>query len=371
MRCSNVKIPLAKPDIGNDEIEAVIKAMKDGWITQGKKVEEFEGMFADYCGAKYGIATSSGTTAIHIALASIGVQNSDQVITTPLSCVSTANPILYLHAKPVFTDVDPVTLNVNPSIIKEVITEKTKAILPVHMFGHPVDMNPIMETAEKHGIQVVEDAAHALGAKYKGRKTGSVGHIACFSFYGDKIITTAEGGIALTNDEELAEKMRMLRSHGMSKNRKFYHPILGYNYKMSDVHAAIGIAQMRKLDRYVHQRRKNVEFLNKQLGDLDVKLPTELYYAFNVYYVYHVILKERKQKEKAIQYLENQGIETRPLLSFIPTQPPYQHLGYKTNEYPVARKAHQTGFYISNSPQLTQTELEYMASTLRKALTMP
>jgi len=225
-----------------------------------------------------------------------------------------------------------------------------------------------METAEKHGIYVVEDAAHALGAKYKGRKAGSLGHIACFSFYGDKIITTAEGGIAITNDKELAEKMRILRNHGMNKHRKFYHPILGYNYKMSDIHAAIGIAQMRKLDKYIQKRRKNTEYLNKQLNDLEIKLPTEKSYAFNVYYVYHIVMKRRKQKDKAVEYLENQGIETRPLLSFIPAQPPYQHIGYNTNECPVAKEANQNGFYVSNSPQLTQSELEYMASTLRKAL---
>ena len=360
-----MKIPIARPDVGNDEIEAVMETMKTGWVTQGKKVEEFEKLFARYCGSKYGIATSSGTTALHIALASIGIQNGDEVITTPLSCVSTANPILYLNAKPIFADVEPTTLNLNPTIVRKKITRKTKAILPVHMFGHPVDIDPIMEMAEKHGIYIVEDAAHALGAKYKGRKAGSLGHIACFSFYGDKIITTAEGGIALTNDEELAEKMQMLRNHGMNKHRKFYHPILGYNYKMSDIHAAIGIAQMQKLDKYIQKRRKNVEYLNRKLSHVELKLPTEQDYAFSVYYMYNVIAK--KGKEKAVKHLEEEGIETRPLLSLIPKQPPYQNLGYNSDDYAVAKNAHQKGFYISNSPLLTQDELEYMASTLKKA----
>ena len=360
-----MKIPIAKPDIGNDEIEAVVETMKTGWVTQGRKVEEFEKTFAKYCGAKYGVATSSGTTALHVALASLGVQSGDEVITTPLSCVSTANPILYLNAKPIFADVEPATLNINPQIIKKKITKKTKAILPVHVFGHPVDIDPIIETTEKLGIYVIEDAAHALGAKYKGRRAGSMGHIACFSFYGDKIITTAEGGIALTNDEELAEKMIMLRSHGMSKHQKFYHPILGYNYKMSDIHAAIGIAQMRKLDKYIQNRRKNVEYLNKQLSDLELKLPTEQSYAFNVFYAYYVIAK--KGKNEAVQHLEKKGIETRPLLSLIPAQPPYKNLGYNSNDYPVAKNAHQKGFYVSNSPLLTEDELEYMASALKKA----
>jgi len=362
-----LKIPIARPDIGNDEIKAVVETMKTGWVTQGKKVEQFEKIFANYCGAKYGVATSSGTTALHTALASIGIRNGDEVITTPLSCVSTANPILYLNAKPVFLDVEPLTLNINPKIIEKKITKKTKAIMPVHMFGHPLDMDPILETAEKHGIYVIEDAAHALGAKYKGRKVGSLGHIACFSFYGDKIITTAEGGMAVTRDEELAEKMQMLRSHGMDKQRKFYHPILGYNYKMSDVHAAIGIVQMQKLDKYIRNRRKNVEHLNKQLKDLDLRLPVEKSYAFNVYYVYYIIAQ--KGKNRAVEYLKRKGIETRPLLSLIPTQPPYQSLGYNSHDYPVARDAYQKGFYVSNSPLLTQDELEYMASALKKAFT--
>jgi len=360
-----MKIPLAKPDIGAEEIEAVVDTIRSGWITQGKKVEEFEKIFAEYCGAKYGIATSSGTTAIHIALTSIGIQNGDEVITTPLSCVSTANPILYLHAKPVFADIEPTTLNINPQVIKGNVTKKTKAILPVHVFGHPVDIDPIVETAEKHGIHVIEDAAHALGAKYKGRKVGSIGSIACFSFYVDKIITTAEGGIALTNNEELCKKMQMLRNHGMNKHQKFYHPILGYNYKMSDIHAAIGIVQMQKLDKYIQKRRANVEYLNSQLNDLELKLPTEQNYAFNVYYVYYVIAN--KGKEQAVEYLEKKGIETRPLLSLIPKQPPYHNLGYNTNDYAVAKNVHQKGFYVSNSPLLTQDKLEYMASVLRKA----
>lgn len=362
-----MKIPIAKPDVGKDEIEAVTQTMKTGWVTQGNKVEEFEKVFARYCGSKYGIATSSGTTALHIALASIGIQKGDEVITTPLSCISTANPILYLNAKPIFADVEPTTLNLNPTTVRKKITKKTRAILPVHMFGHPIDIDPIMEMAEKHDIYVVEDAAHALGAKYKGKKVGSIGHIACFSFYGDKIITTAEGGIALTNDEELAEKMQMLRSHGMSKHQKFYHPILGYNYKMSDIHAAIGVAQMQKLDKYIQKRRENVEYLNRKLNHLELKLPTELDYAFSVYYMYHVL--SENGKEKAVKHLEKAGIETRPLLSLIPTQPPYHNQGYNSNDYPVAENAHQKGFYLSNSPLFTQDELEYIASVLSEAFT--
>jgi len=361
-----VRIPIAKPDVGKDEIEAVIETMRSGWVTQGEKVEEFEESFAKYCGVKHGVAVNSGTAALHVALASLSIKKDDEVITTPLSCVATTNPIIYLNAKPVFVDVEPETLNMDPALIEEKITPKTKAILPVHLFGHPVDLDPLIEVAEKHGLYVIEDAAQAHGAKYKGKKVGSFGHVSCFSFYADKLITTVEGGIALTNDEELAEKMCLLRSFGMDKHEKFYHPILGYNYKMSDIHAAIGLVQLRKLDKYIQKRRSNIAHLKKQLCNQDLKLPVELNYAFNVYYVCHILVE--KEKEKIVEHLERKGIETRPLLSFIPEQPPYRKHQYNLNELHEAREAHKKGFYVSNSPLLTQTELDYLASTIIKSV---
>lgn len=362
-----MRIPIAKPDIGKEEIEAVMETMRSGWVTQGKKVEEFEKSFAQYCGVKYGVAVNSGTAALHVALASLGIREGDEVITTPLSCVATTNPILYLNAKPVFADVDRQTLNINPELIEKKITKKTKAILPVHLFGHPVDLEPLMEIAEKHGLPVVEDAAQAHGAKYKGKRVGAFGKISCFSFYADKVITTVEGGMALTDDSELAEKMRMLRSFGMHKQKKFYHPILGYNYKMSDIHAAIGLVQLRKLDKYIQRRRKNIRCLKKQLDNSNsLMLANEQPYAFNVYYVCRILAEAGR--EKIVEHLERNGIETRPLLSFIPEQPPYHDCDYGSNDCPVAKNAHQKGFYISNSPLLTKNELDYLASNLAESI---
>jgi perosamine synthetase len=226
-------------------------------------------------------------------------------------------------------------------------------------------MAPIMEVAEAQGLYVIEDAAQAHGAKYKGRKVGSIGDVACFSFYADKLMTTVEGGIAITNNPEFAEKMRILRNLGSDKQRKFRHPLLGFNYKMSDIHAAIGVVQLKKLDKYIMKRRENVAYLKERLKDLDLKFPTEEDYAFNVYYMYYVLAN--KEKEKIVQYLEREGIETRPLFSFIPEQIPYQHL-YDVNEYQVAKDAHQKGFYVSNSPSLSMKQLDFMASALTKAV---
>lgn len=361
-----MKIPIAKPEIGKEEIEAVMETLHSGWVTQGQKVKEFEKAFASYCGVKYGVAVSHGTAALHIALTSIDIQPGDEIITTPLSCIATTNPILYLNAKPVFADIDPETLNIDPNHIEKKVTPKTKAILPVHLFGHPADMSPIIEIAEKHGLYIIEDAAHAHGARYKGKRVGSFGHISCFSFYADKNITTVEGGMALTNNEELAEKMRLLRNFGMHKHQKFQHPLLGFNYKMSDIHAAIGLAQLSKLDRYIQKKRKNIIYIKEQLKDSNLKLPTEQSYAFNVYYVCHILAD--KQKEKIVNYLENNGIETRPLVTFIPEQPPYIKYSYYVNECPTAKEAHQKGFYVSNSPLLTDDELNFLATTLLDAL---
>jgi perosamine synthetase len=360
------KIPIAKPDIGEDEIRAVIETMKSGWVTQGEKVKEFEEAFAKYCGVKYGVAVSSGTAALHIALAALNITSGDEVITTPLSCVATTNPIVYLGAKPIFADIDPVTLNINPMLIEQKVTERTKAILPVHLFGHPVDLDPLIEVAEKHGLYVIEDAAQAHGAEYKGRKVGSFGHVSCFSFYADKLITAVEGGMIVTNDEALAEKMQLLRSFGMDKHKKFYHPLLGYNYKMSDIHAAIGLVQLRKLNRYIERRRFNIEYLRGRLSSQNLRLPTEQDYAFSVYYVCPIVAKHGK--EKIVRHLEREGIETRPLLSFIPEQPPYRGYGYDLNDLKVAQEVHRKGFYLSNSPLLTEKELDFIASALIEAL---
>jgi len=362
---SAIRIPIGRPDIGRKEIEAVLETMKSNWVTQGEKVEQFENAFAQYCGAKHGVAVNNGTAALHTALAALGIKQGDEVITTPLSCVATTNPIIYMNAKPVFVDVEDTTLNINISLIEKKITPKTKAIIPVHLFGHPVDCDPLMEIAEKHDIQIVEDCAQSHGAKYKGKKVGVFGHVSCFSFYADKPMTTVEGGIVLTDDEELAEKMRLLRSFGMSKREKFFHPVLGYNYKMTDINAAIGLVQLRKLEGYIKRKRHNISYLRRQLDHIRITLPKELEYAFNVYYVCSILTE--KGNEKIVQRLEHQGIETRPLLSFIPEQPPY--LKYRTNlkELNVARNAHKNGFYISNSPKLTEKELDYVVSSLTKA----
>ena len=259
-------IPIAKPLIGEEEKKAVQAVLSSGIIAQGPRVAEFETAFSKYCGAGYGVAASSGTTALHLALLACGVKPSDEVITTPFSFIATANSILYCGAKAVFADINPETFNIRPEKIEEQITDKTKAVLVVHLYGQPCEMDSISRLCSDHGLKLVEDACQAHGAEYKGKRVGGLGDCAVFSFYPTKNMTTSEGGMLTTNRSELADRARLLREHG-SKTR-YHHDVLGYNYRMTDIAAAIGLEQLKKLDSFNKKRMKNAERITKALNDV-------------------------------------------------------------------------------------------------------
>jgi perosamine synthetase len=364
------QIPVAKPDIGNDEIEAVTEVLKSGWITQGENVLKFENKFSKFCMAKYGIATSSGTSALHAALAVCGVSKGDNVITTPLSCIASSNPILLQGALPIFIDTDKRTFNIDVDLIKSKITNKTKAILVVHLFGHPVDMDPLMELAEKYDLKVIEDAAQAMGAMYKGKRAGSIGHISCFSLYANKIITTGEGGMIVTKDSDLDKELRSIRNLGEDDKLNFCYPRLGYNYKMTDLQASIGLIQLSKIDRLIVKRRKNIIELNNELeGYAEIEsLPLELDYAHNVYFSYYIQMRDPKLRNKMVQFLGKSGIETRPFFCLIPDQQPYRRMGYTATRFKNSLKSFENGFYISNSPSLTHEDKSYIINSIKKGL---
>jgi perosamine synthetase len=243
-------IPVCIPLLGEKELENVIDCIKTNWISsKGKYVEEFEDKFAKYCGCKYGVTTTSGTTALHLALASIGVGKGDEVIIPASTMIATAFAVVYCDATPVLVDAEPETWNIDVAKIEEKITDRTKAIMPVHIYGHPCDMDPIMKLAKEHDLYVAEDAAEAHGAEYKGKKAGGIGDIGCFSFYANKIITTGEGGMVVTNDEEIAERAKSLRNLSFPKEKRIYlHSEVGYNYRMTNIQAAIGLAQFERID---------------------------------------------------------------------------------------------------------------------------
>lgn len=299
---SNNFIPIAKPDTGSEELSAIEEVLKSGMLAQGKVVESFEQHFAEYIGTNHAIATSSGTTAIHIALLSAGIGSGDEVITTPFTFYASITPILFCSAKPVFVDVDPRTFNIDPERLEAAITEKTKALLIVDLYGQPVDRAPIMELAEKHGLILIEDSCQAHGAEYKGTKVGNFGVAGCFSFYPTKNMTTGEGGMLVTNDDEIAEQARLLRNHGQ-KNR-YEYVMVGYNFRMTDIEAAIGVEQLKKLDKNNEIRIKNAAYFTENLAEV-VEVP---YVMPEVKHVYHQYTIKTQFRDELQAHLREQNI---------------------------------------------------------------
>jgi dTDP-4-amino-4,6-dideoxygalactose transaminase len=272
---------MAKPQIGDDEKQAVMEVLDSGMLAQGPRVKAFEEAFAEMCGVKYAIATSSGTTALHVALLANGIGPGDEVITSAFTFIASTNSILFTGARPVFVDIDPRTFNLNADMIEAAITPKTKAIMPVHLYGLACDMNPILRIAEKHGLVVIEDACQSHGAAYKGKRVGSFG-TGTFSLYPTKNITSGEGGMITTNDSVIDEKCRVIRQHGM--RRRYYHDELGFNFRMTDVHAAIGLSQLKKLEKFNAQRQANAHFLSENLKGVVVPcIPEGQTHVFHQY----------------------------------------------------------------------------------------
>lgn len=355
-------IKIASPVIGEEEIKAVEEVLRSGILAQGPKVKEFEEKVAEYIGVKYAIATSSGTTALHTALLAVGIKPGDEVITTPFTFIATANSILYCGAKPVFVDVDERTFNINPNLIEEKITEKTRAILPVHLYGQPADMKSLMKICEKHNLILVEDAAQALGAEFEGKKVGSFGDCAIFSFYPTKNITTGEGGMVVTNDEEIAERCRKIRNHG--EYERYFVDSLGYNYRMTEIAAVIGLTQLKKLESLNTKRIKNANFLIKNLKNIkEIEVP---FIAKNVKHVFHQFTIKTNRRDELKHFLEEKGIQSVVYYPLpIHKQKLYQELGYK-DFLPVAEKLSKEVLSLPVHPNLTKEDLSLIVESIRE-----
>ena len=358
-------IPIANPIIEDEEINEVIKVLKSGFIAQGPKVTEFEENFAEFVKTKYAIATSSGTTALHVALLSAGIGPGDEVITTPFTFAATANSVLYTGASPVFVDIDPKTYNIDPEQIEEAVTDNTRAIMPVHLYGHPADMEPVSKIAKDHDLVVIEDAAQAHGAMYKGKMVGSLGDLACFSFYPTKNMTTSEGGMITTQKTEFAEDSRSIRAHGESS--RYEHVNLGYNFRMTDIAAAIGIIQLKKLNEFNNKRIYNARYLTENINQMQSIKPPHV--QEDVKHVFHqyTIRVDKSKRDKLIKFLNNNGIGTgihypKPIYQ----QKLYQKLGYDYN-CPEAEKAADEVISIPVHPSLTSADLEIIVKTLKSA----
>ena len=362
---SNIKVPIAKPIIGDEEIDNVVEVLKSGMIAQGPKVEEFEQKFAEWVGAKYGIAVNSGTAALHVALLSCGIGEGDEVITTPFTFIASGNSILYTGAKPVFADIDLKTYTLDPSSIESLITENTKAILPVQLYGQSADMDEINEIAEKYGLIVIEDAAQAHGATCNGKKVGSMGDMSCFSFYPTKNMTTSEGGIITTDDEDLAENAKVFRAHGASV--RYHHDEIGYNFRMTDISAAIGLAQLDKIDEFNDKRIANAAYLNEGLKDVDgIVTP---YCAPDSRHVYHqyTIRVEKGDRDDWVESINEFGVGTGihypiPLYN----QPIYKTLGIE-GYCPNAELAADNVISLPVHPSLTKEDLDLVIEAVKRA----
>lgn len=357
-------IPVADPDLSGNETRYVMDCLKTGWVSSlGEYIERFEKGFASYCGVKHGVSCGNGTLALHLALAALGIKSGDEVIVPSFTFVASANTVVYCSAKPVFVDCNKKTWNMDVNKIEEKITKKTKAIMPVHIYGHPCNMDVINDIAQKHKLFVIEDAAEAHGAEYKGKKTGSLGHIACFSFYGNKILTTGEGGMCITNNKKLADRMRFLKDHAMNYDKRYWHPEVGYNYRMTNIQAAIGLAQLEKIEKTIKIKRENARLYNSLLKDVPgITLPVEESYAKNVYWMYSVLVDKPYPltRDKLMIILKENNIDSRPFFHPMHTMP-----SHKTRQkLSVSEYISRHGINLPSSAKLKRGDIKRVCNVI-------
>jgi dTDP-4-amino-4,6-dideoxygalactose transaminase len=355
-------IAISKPYIGEAEKQAVIEVMESGMLVQGSRTAKLEEKFAAICGTQYAIATSSGTTALHVALLANGIKPGDEVITTPFTFMASVNSILYVGGRPVFVDVEGDTFNINPQLIEAAITPKTKAILPVHLYGYPCNMDVIMNIANKYGLLVIEDACQAVGARYKGKAMGSFG-TGCFSLYATKNIMAGEGGMITTNLEDVAQRCRMIRNHGMQ--RRYYHEMLGYNFRTSDLHSAIGLVQANRLEDFTTKRKANAAFLNEHITSVKTPQVNEDYE--HVWHQYTIRVDGGRSRDAAVKNLTDAGIGTGifyPIPAY--RQAHIVEAGYGNLSLPVTEIIVNEVISLPVHPQLSQTDLETIVMEVNK-----
>ena len=366
-------IPINLPKIGEEEIQAVNKVMRSGMLTSGlgmgPAVTEFEKGFAKMAGAKHAVAVNTGTAALHAAVMAVGVKQGDEVILPSFTFVATAEAVALAGAKPVFADIDPETYNLSPSAVEKAITKKTKAVLPVDLYGFSADFKPLREVADKHGLALVEDAAQAHGATYMGKPAGAFSDVACWSMYASKNIMTGEGGVATTNNTELDETLRMIRTHG--EKAKYASLILGTNYRMSEIQAAIGNVQLGRLDGFVAKRRSNAQQLTKILGKSSkLVLPYETKDRQHSWYLYTARLKDgsENQRNKLLQDLKNKGIGAEAYYVNPIHQMPFYRENFASARLPETEKAAKQVFSLPIHPAVTEEQVQFIGETVLSLL---
>jgi len=375
-------IPYGRQYVDEDDIQAVVEVLRSDFLTTGPKVDELENKITEYTGAKYAAVLSNGTAALHAACFAAGIGPGDEVITSPMTFAATANCILYMGGKPVFADIDPMTYNIDPWDIEKKITHRTKAIIPVHFTGQPCEMDEIIRIADNHGLTVIEDGAHAMGAEYKGRKIGTIGTMTTFSFHPVKHITTGEGGAITTGDASLYEKLTLFRTHGITKNAEKMtdydglwfceQQYLGFNYRMTDIQAALGVSQMKKLDSFLEKRRSYAALYNKLLGTIDgLTIPYQNEYASSAWHLYIIKLNLSKLdigRREVFDKLRDRNIGVQ--VHYIPVyyHPYYKNMGYEKGLCPEAEALYEGIITLPLYRTMEIEDIYYIADNLRDIL---
>jgi perosamine synthetase len=362
------RIPVAAPALFGREREYVLDCLDSTWISSsGKYLDRFESAFAEFCGVRHAVACCNGTAAVHLALLGLGVRAGDEVIVPTLTYVATANPVVHCNAQPVFVDSEPSTWNMDPERVAEAITSRTRGIVVVHLYGHPVDMDPILELAQREGLWVIEDAAEAHGATYRDRIVGSMGSLSTFSFYGNKIITSGEGGMVVGNDGRLLLLVRQLRGQGQDPQRRYWFPLIGFNYRMTNIEAAIGLAQLERIDWHLRRRREITRWYREELGEEEgIQLSPELPWARSAFWIVCAVLDEDRfgSRDGVMEALEAFGIETRPFFYPLHTLPSYRESN-QGKAFPVAEDLARRGLNLPSSATLSREDVAYVCERLR------
>ncbi|MFX1238979.1 MAG: DegT/DnrJ/EryC1/StrS family aminotransferase [Promethearchaeota archaeon] len=362
-------IPIAKPIIGEMEKQLVNEVIASGQLAQGPKVKELEEKFAKLCKVKYAIAVNNGTAALHCANYACGIKNGDEVITTPFTFAATANSVIMQGARPVFVDINEDTYNIDPTMIEEKITKKTKALLPVDLYGQPVEYDKLLNIAKKYNLKIIDDACQAVNAEYKGKKIGSIADVTCFSFYATKNMISGEGGVITSNDEEIVELCRRFRHHGQSEKTRYEYYDLGYNYRMMDLQAAIALGQIEKLEEFTQIRRRNANLLTNGLINIKgITPPKEINNVKHVFHQYTIKIGEEfhTNRDKVKKMLADKGIGCgvyypKPLH----LHPHFLKFGYKQGDFPVAEKISEQVLSLPVHPNVTKEEIEKIISSIK------
>ena len=366
-------IPVSEPQLGEQELACVTECLRTGWISSsGPFIEEFERRFAEYCGVRHGVAVSSGTAALQVAVDALDLQPGDEVVMPTFTIISCAAALVRRGCVPVLVDCEPQTWCMDVAQVPRKISPRTCALMAVHIYGHPVDMDPLRELARQHVLAIIEDAAEAHGAQYKGRRCGSLGTLSVFSFYANKIITTGEGGMVLTDDAGLAEKARALRDLCFRRERRFLHAELGYNYRLTNLQAALGVAQLARMEQLVERKRQMARLYSEKLRDIEcLQLPVQKGWARNVYWMYGIVVDERTGLDARglAMRLEERGIQTRPFFLGMHEQPVFLRRGlFHGESYPVAERLARQGLYLPSGLALTDEQIEYVCAALHDIL---